>query len=219
MGLVLPHRTNIASSNAMRKSSSLKPTFESEYCSLNLPTSKGRPTTPCLGPGTPPGPDTPPAVYNTKLPITLISRKYTSHSPKPTPTGTPKSHSKCSNHEFNTPPASKSARRFLLKTPGVTQVSLEKHFNFPLHATDNELAAQTMSGPSTQVGGTTSFSQRTLTEAATTSHANDNGHMHRIISQFCPSIRTKTIGEFITRHTYRPTRQIKLPNYTKYKMT
>ncbi|GFQ84655.1 hypothetical protein TNCT_544521 [Trichonephila clavata] len=94
-------------------------------------------------------------------PLRLSHANTPTHSPKPTPTGTPKSHSKCSNHEFNTPPASKSARRFLLKTPGVTQVSLEKHFNFPLNATDNELAAQTISGPSTQVGVTTSSSQRT----------------------------------------------------------
>ncbi|GFQ78979.1 hypothetical protein TNCT_442651 [Trichonephila clavata] len=47
------------------------------------------------------------------------------HTPKASPPGTPRSHTKRHNDGFITPPASKTARKVLLKTPGMAPVSLE----------------------------------------------------------------------------------------------
>ncbi|GFR14849.1 hypothetical protein TNCT_141611 [Trichonephila clavata] len=45
------------------------------------------------------------------------------HTPKASPPGTPRSLAKRHNDGFITPPASKAARKVLLKTPGMAQVS------------------------------------------------------------------------------------------------
>ncbi|GFR33890.1 hypothetical protein TNCT_673741 [Trichonephila clavata] len=67
------------------------------------------------------------------------------HTPKASPPGTHRSHAKRHNDGFITPPASKAARKVLLKTPGMAQVSLENRFNFP----SNEINAEFPGLPAT----------------------------------------------------------------------
>ncbi|GFQ83807.1 hypothetical protein TNCT_54711 [Trichonephila clavata] len=80
-------------------------------------------------------------MYYTRLPTTHFTCYTPTHIPKASPPGTLRSHTKRHNDGFITPPASKAARKVLLKTPGMAPVSLENRFNFPSNEIDAEFSA------------------------------------------------------------------------------
>ncbi|GFR01224.1 hypothetical protein TNCT_616601 [Trichonephila clavata] len=108
-------------------------------------------------------------------PLHISPANTPTHTPKASPPGTPRSHTKRHNDGFITPPASKTARKVLLKTPGMAPVSLENRFNFP----SNEIDAEFPALPATQPALTTNTNNNAAVQhpqAGVTTSSSQNTH-------------------------------------------
>ncbi|GFR18034.1 hypothetical protein TNCT_641391 [Trichonephila clavata] len=108
-------------------------------------------------------------------PLHISPANTPTHTPKASPPGTPRSHTKRHNDGFITPPASKTARKVLLKTPGMAPVRLENRFNFP----SNEIDAEFPALPATQPALTTNTNNNAAVQhpqAGVTTSSSQNTH-------------------------------------------